>query len=242
MTDGGMVAGTPVDNELAIETPCHRRAAMRLAAGGLLLAAGGLYLPDRLETAEAREGAYGGKLGGRHGKDRRGRDQRKRRDHGNDKNKDHGKKGGAPRGNNLPYWLAIDFGNETGAAFTFELYRFAGINEFKVRGPESLPPHGTIAARMETKRAELRIRLPGDSGLFVYDADYDNSGAPPRAVTSSLVYLTANGHIGRDYPTALLAEGESNGWKFYDTGDSPELKVLRTLDGNVYANLSVQLR
>ena len=224
------------------ETTSSRRTLLQTALSGFALATSGLLVPAWLEEAEAREGAYGGKLGGRHGKNRRGRDQRKRRDHGNDKNNDHGKQGGAPRGNNLPYWLAIDVGNETGAAFTFELYRFAGINEFKVRGPESLQPHGAISAKMETKRAELRIRLPGDSGLFVYDADYDNSGAPPREVTSALVHLTANGHIGRDYPTGRLAEGESNGWKLYDTGNSPELKVLRGLDGNVYANLTVQLR
>ena len=57
----------------------NRRALLAAGAGGFALAASGLFLPEWLPNeAAAREGAYGGKLGGRHGKDRRGRDRRDR--------------------------------------------------------------------------------------------------------------------------------------------------------------------
>ena len=75
-----------------------RRAMLSAAAGGFALAASGLFLPDWLEEAEARDGAYGGKLGGRHGKDHRGRDKRKRRTHGNKKDKGRDKNDSPPRG------------------------------------------------------------------------------------------------------------------------------------------------
>ena len=58
------------------------------AAGGFAVAASGLLLPDWLvEETAAREGAYGGQLGGRRGKDHRGGDKAKRRGHGGKKNK-----------------------------------------------------------------------------------------------------------------------------------------------------------
>ena len=58
----------------------NRRAILRAGVGGFaLVAASGLVLPEWLHNeAEAREGVYGGKLGGRHGKDRRGRDRSNR--------------------------------------------------------------------------------------------------------------------------------------------------------------------
>jgi hypothetical protein len=66
-----------------------RRRLLGAAAGGFALAASGLLLPDWLsEEAAARpDGAYGGQLGGRHGKDHRGRDKAKRRGRGDRKDK-----------------------------------------------------------------------------------------------------------------------------------------------------------
>ncbi|MFN8593228.1 MAG: hypothetical protein U0031_17360 [Thermomicrobiales bacterium] len=59
-----------------------RRSWVRSVGGGILMAVGGLYLPDWLEDTAAREGAFGGELGGRRGPDHRGRDKNTRRDHG----------------------------------------------------------------------------------------------------------------------------------------------------------------
>lgn len=73
----------------------HRRGVLRIAAGGLLLAANGLLLPEWLEEAEAREGAYDGALGGRRGKNHRGRDhdrERRRHRRGREKEPDRDKR------------------------------------------------------------------------------------------------------------------------------------------------------
>lgn len=70
--------------EQEVVTAGSRRHLLR-AAGGLALAAGGLFLPGRLEETAAREGAHGGALGGRRGRNRRGR--HKRRTHGDKKHK-----------------------------------------------------------------------------------------------------------------------------------------------------------
>ncbi len=57
-----------------VSTVISRRALV--AAGtGWVLGAGGLVLPASIDEAEAREGALGGKMGGRHGKDHRGRNK-----------------------------------------------------------------------------------------------------------------------------------------------------------------------
>lgn len=93
------MATTPcehADDRIAAETvpscqvqPSYwsRRPLLKEATGRLLLACG-LVLPGQLEDAEAREGALGGKLGGRRSQNRRGR-HRKRT---------HGKKKDKPRG------------------------------------------------------------------------------------------------------------------------------------------------
>jgi hypothetical protein len=73
----------------------NRRHLLGAAASGFALAASGLLLPERLiEEAAAREGANGGAMGGRHGKDRRGGHHR--HTHGDHRDKK-GKEGQAPR-------------------------------------------------------------------------------------------------------------------------------------------------
>jgi hypothetical protein len=76
-----------------------RRGFARVAAGAFALGVAGLYLPALVDDAAAREGALGGQLGGRRGKDRRGRDKPKRRDRGNGKNgqPNNGPRSGGPR-------------------------------------------------------------------------------------------------------------------------------------------------
>lgn len=62
-----------------------RRLLLGGSAGGLVLAARGLFLPDWLDVTAAREGALGGAKGGRHGKNHRGR--HRKRTHGDKKEK-----------------------------------------------------------------------------------------------------------------------------------------------------------
>jgi len=50
-----------------------RRLLLGAAAGGFALAANGLFLPERLEGVDAREGALGAARGGRRGKNHKGR-------------------------------------------------------------------------------------------------------------------------------------------------------------------------
>lgn len=65
--------------EREIPPALARRSFIRSAAGGLLVAAGGLWLPGQDEDAQARDGAFGGNLGGRRGKNRRGKERRDRK-------------------------------------------------------------------------------------------------------------------------------------------------------------------
>src|SRR3954471_10086680 len=58
------------------------RRALLSAGVGLVLMACGWMVPVKLQEAAAREGTYGGDLGGRHGRNRRGRDQQ--REHADD--------------------------------------------------------------------------------------------------------------------------------------------------------------
>ncbi|MFN8593704.1 MAG: hypothetical protein U0031_19760 [Thermomicrobiales bacterium] len=73
------------------ESRLNRRGLLGDAVGGLVLAASGLFVPQWLEESEAREGAFGGRLGGRHGRNRRGRNRPPRRENNSNAND-------APRG------------------------------------------------------------------------------------------------------------------------------------------------
>jgi hypothetical protein len=87
MNDGNNRWDDDCDPIASLDGGLDRRRFLGVATGGFVLTATGLLLPEWLEEAEAREGALGAAMGGRHGKDRRGRGQRKRRTHGDRKNK-----------------------------------------------------------------------------------------------------------------------------------------------------------
>lgn len=78
--------------------PRVTRREMVRTASGLVLAASSLLLPHSAEIVDAREGSGNGRLGGRHGKNRRGRDQDKRRDH---RERQGNEKAGPPPGRGL---------------------------------------------------------------------------------------------------------------------------------------------
>jgi hypothetical protein len=78
------------------EQSLNRRRLVTSTVAGLVLTAGGLLIPERVQEAEARNGALGGSKGGRRGKDHKGR--HKKRNHGDkkDKNKNDAPRGGGP--------------------------------------------------------------------------------------------------------------------------------------------------
>lgn len=69
-------------------TTATRRHLIHSAAGGMVLAASGLFLPDWLEKTEAREGTLDGAKGGRRGNDHKGRHQKRTHGAKKDKRKD----------------------------------------------------------------------------------------------------------------------------------------------------------
>lgn len=94
---------------LVAPTAGSRRRLLSGAAGGLVLATSGLFLPEWLAETEAREGALGGAKGGRRGKDHKGR--HKKRSHGGKKEKGQDK----PRGGSskkLPIKFLVDLYGE----------------------------------------------------------------------------------------------------------------------------------
>jgi hypothetical protein len=81
-----------------------RRRLLAGAVSGLALITNGMLLPAPYDEAEAREGAHGGTLGGRRGRNRRGRHKRhnrnKHRNKGNNRRKnDDGPRGAGSGGN-----------------------------------------------------------------------------------------------------------------------------------------------
>ena len=93
----------------AIEVaPAGSRRLILAGAGGLMLAASALFLPDWLDEAEAREGALDGARGGRRGRDRKGHHQK--RTHGDRKNRN---KNENNRGNDAPRGLSSPPGSRS---------------------------------------------------------------------------------------------------------------------------------
>jgi hypothetical protein len=125
-------------NDLATQTPPEttRRRLLRAATGGFALAACGLLLPAGPGETDAREGALGGAMGGRHGKDRRGR--HRRRTHGDQKGqKDDKNKGkddrppgaGAPGGSPIRY-VAIRAEGDAQTNVRFYFRTIDGLGRF----------------------------------------------------------------------------------------------------------------
>ena len=111
--------------EAEVPQELARRSFIRSAAGGLLVAAGGLWLPGQDEEARAREGAFGGNLGGRRGKDRRGKERRNRK-HDRDR-----KPSAPPRppGAADPLLIQVDFTNLRSTPVTIDVWE-AGFQDW----------------------------------------------------------------------------------------------------------------
>jgi len=112
-----------VDDE--IPPALARRSIIRSAAVGLLVVAGGLWLPGQDEEARARDGAFGGNLGGRRGKNRRGKERR-------DRKRDRDRKPSAPPkppGAADPLLIQVDFTNLRNTPVTIDVWE-AGFQDW----------------------------------------------------------------------------------------------------------------
>ena len=86
------------------ERDLPRRAVLCGGGGGVALLLGMLWASGTVDEVDAREGAAGGRLGGRRGKNRRGRDGNRK----NGKNKGRStRKGANPPGLGIPGWIYV---------------------------------------------------------------------------------------------------------------------------------------
>lgn len=135
-----------------------RRRWVATATTGFVLSAGGLFLPELVRETEARSGANGGELGGRHGKNRRGKDQKRSR---GDK-KEHGGKGhDDPPGR----WgrgieFAVDYGRSSGS-LKVEFYavsrRTPGGDEWASFATRTVAPHAGASYAVDAPHLSVWI-------------------------------------------------------------------------------------
>jgi hypothetical protein len=149
------------------DTLLNRRAVLSGAMVGFVLTAGGLFLPDDMAETEARDSAYDGQLGGRHGKDHRGRDKRKRRERGDKKNTGHNQPPRAGGGLFRDTALTVAFALPSGYAFSFS-------KTFYYRQKTGLDTYGPwIASSVDSNRYDpLRFRV----GVLVKSQSAEGAG------------------------------------------------------------------
>lgn len=213
-----------------------RRGLLRAAAGGFALAASGLFLPERVKEAEAREGADGGRLGGRHGPNRRGRDQRTRRD-SKGKQEDRNDRGGKPPGAGLTIVKAVALNIRNDAQIPITIETWWDQNPALGNGWE--PAHATrhlqtgetFAFQSPTRSAALWIASI-NGWLHIFNP---LAGAPEAAFKDGGGVQRGVGHTGGwDYIQPFtLSAGESKQWSIRLVGlnlarqaDSDDSKVF----------------
>jgi hypothetical protein len=142
-------------------TGMSRRGLVGAAAASLVLTASNLSLPDWLQEAKAGEGAYGGRLGGRHGKNRRGREART---HDRRRTGD-----GPPPGRGLFRNTALTVKSFTDPPFTYTFYYRVktGLDDY---GPwiqsHSVTPDAGVSYRYAPShfRIGVLVSAPAEAG------------------------------------------------------------------------------
>ncbi|MFT4038581.1 MAG: hypothetical protein QM692_10405 [Thermomicrobiales bacterium] len=143
-----------------------RRRLLGASAGAFALAASGLFLPPGLvEEAAAREGANHGKLGGRHGKNRRGKDRKK----GRSEKQSRASAGNKAPGGGLIKSVGCDVSCQDGTWSQLRVdfyYRIKGSGDtwsgFKFGGSDSLYGVGAIA-RYKPDRYSIAAYIHADN-------------------------------------------------------------------------------
>lgn len=131
-------------DDASAPVPAHagesRREFLGATAGGLVIAASGLFLPNWLADAEAREGALGGDKGGRRGKNRRGRSGK--RTHGKKKDNSNGQD--KPRGfglNGIDFTILVE--DAHGKTLDMQYYSASDpFGNYKIMGGDSVSTNG----------------------------------------------------------------------------------------------------
>ncbi|MFN8593192.1 MAG: hypothetical protein U0031_17180 [Thermomicrobiales bacterium] len=200
------------------DSSLSRRRLLRAATGAFVLSASGLYLPATVEEADARSGALDGRLGGRHGRDRRGQDRR--RTHGDKKDN---RKNDAPRGSGqdgTPFGVRIYVLNYRTTAIQVQGW-VAPFDDIRVWSqPDTSWTWSTVGA------------LPnnGDPQYKVYRTDLANLAV--QIGTDRVIYVEGSNTPDPRWTAVLAGLWDATGWdtnpqtlKLQDLKPSESLEV-----------------
>lgn len=177
-----------------------RRDLLRTAVGGFVLAAGGLFLPQRHSGVSARVGAGDGAFGGRHGKDRRGQSKHKRRE--NDRKQDRKSEGPPPgRGAFEFRKTAVGVYADNSFTLTFFYRQKTGLDDY---GPwilaRSESGNEVSAARYAPDRYRIGVLVSAAEkgpGQFFVDLRNMSFGFPQGAVHVGNGLDPVRGNLGQ---------------------------------------------
>ena len=212
------------------------RRALVSGAAGFALAASGLLLPAEDDGAAAREGAYGGELGRRRGKDRRGGDKRKRRDRSDKKGK--GRRDGAPKDHGPFRATALTVVNRwlpsLECVFYYQIK--TGLDDYDLPRADS---ERTIlwneSFRYDPNRYRVGVLIKHTPGWQDYYADVRNVSLwfPQGGLSSGDHLNPAIGNIGGDnIPLQSFSVGEEHRDDYYtlkrkdDSADRIEVELV----------------
>lgn len=184
----------------------NRRTLLRGAVAGFVLTAGGLYLPATDDEVAARDGAYGGQLGGRRGPDRRGRDKRQRRR----KNK---QDGDAPRDGDRWRDVALFVHNYRAADVAVRQWKTIGVDEIIRWGPKT--GWLTIAAKPAAGREHFIDFVENLKGFaLAFDTGHVlEVGNPLLGFPYVILGVGGWSSIGWDPQGATLIEAKLSEWE-----------------------------
>lgn len=183
-----------------------RRTMLGTAVRGFALAASGLFVPRWLEEPEAKSGTYGGRLGGRRGKNRRGRSQAQRRD--NNKNDNDGPRGASRISEPHVRWIKFNLYNDLAtpnqASVIEPWVRLEGSQWGKF--PNASLANGASAAF--PFRSSFQAALHIDSQFYVEGRNF--AIGTPQIVLARDGRMTQTGYEAAQGTTTIraLAEGE----------------------------------
>jgi hypothetical protein len=215
-----------------------RRHLMRAAAGGLALAASGLFLPDWLEEADARDGALDGAKGGRRGTNRRGRNEPQHRDKNRTNAKRQKNKSGTPRGSTHIKWIKFYVYNDRPVTTPNQSASVRGWanSHGDIGEPWDRLPLVSVANSTYTGEFEM---FEYEEGAVVIDDRYyveaDNSFLPPFPPLIRLYYggtMTNQGYEGGTRVVEGYALPEDD--QYETTIEGHRFTIKRLYDTNDY--------